>query len=206
MVSNYPVQFDVDFPARPLNRSTTAFRIFLAIPILIVLGTLPSEALRSGNETTMKTIAIASGLVLLPLVLMIVFRQKYPRWWFDWNLNLLRFSNRIAAYLALLDDRYPSTDEEQGVHLDFPYPDIRQMNRWLPLIKWLFAIPHYFVLIFLGIGALGAVILAWFAILFTGTYPRSLFDFVVGVLRWNSRVTGYAFALVTDKYPPFSLN
>jgi hypothetical protein len=116
------------------------------------------------------------------------------------NLNLLRFSNRIAAYLALLDDRYPSTDEDQGVHLDFPYPDIRQMNRWLPLIKWLFAIPHYFVLIFLGIGAVGAVILAWFAILFTGTYPRSLFDFVVGVLRWNSRVSGYAFALVTDEY------
>ena len=122
------------------------------------------------------------------------------------NLNLLRFSNRIAAYLALLDDRYPSTDEDQGVHLDFPYPDIRQMNRWLPLIKWLFAIPHYFVLIFLGIGAVGAVILAWFAILFTGTYPRSLFDFVVGVLRWNSRVSGYAFALVTDECPPFSLS
>jgi hypothetical protein len=100
----------------------------------------------------------------------------------------------------------PSTDEEQSIHLNFPYPDIRQMNRWLPLIKWLFAIPHYFVLIFLGIGAVGAVILAWFAILFTGTYPRSLFDFVVGVLRWNSRVTGYAFALVTDEYPPFSLN
>ena len=206
MVASYPVQLDVDFPARPLSRSTTAFRIFLAIPILIVLGTLPSEALRSGNEATMKTMAIASGLVFLPLVLMIVFRQKYPRWWFDWNLNLMRFSNRVTVYVALLDDHYPSTDEEQAVHLDFPYPDIRQMNRWLPLIKWLFAIPHYFVLIFLGIGAVGAVILAWFAILFTGTYPRSLFDFVVGVLRWNSRVTGYAFALVTDKYPPFSLN
>jgi hypothetical protein len=206
MVSNYPVQFDVDFPTRPLNRATTAFRIFLAIPILIVLGTLPSETLRSGNETTMKTMAIASGLVFLPLVLMIVFRQKYPRWWYDWNLNLMRFSNRVLAYLALLDDHYPSTDEDQAVHLDFAYPDARQLNRWLPLIKWLFALPHYFVLIFLGVGALVAVILAWFAILFTGTYPRGLFNFVVGVIRWSNRVTGYAFTLVTDEYPPFRLS
>jgi len=206
MVSNYPVQFDVDFPTRPLNRATTAFRIFLAIPILMVLGILPSETLRSGNETTMKTMAIASGLVFLPLVLMIVFRQKYPRWWYDWNLNLMRFSNRVLAYLALLDDHYPSTDEDQAVHLDFAYPDARQLNRWLPLIKWLFALPHYFVLIFLGVGALVAVILAWFAILFTGTYPRGLFNFVVGVIRWSNRVTGYAFTLVTDEYPPFRLS
>lgn len=206
MVSSYPVQFDVDFPARQLDRLRTAFRIFVAIPILIVIGTLPSEALQSSNGTTMKTLAIGGGLVFIPLVLMIVFRQKYPRWWFDWNLNLLRFSNRITVYLALLDDRYPSTDDEQAVHLDFPYPDVRQMNRWLPLIKWLLAIPHYFVLIFLGVGAVVAVILAWFAILFTGTYPRGLFDFVVGVIRWSNRVTGYAFALVTDAYPPFSLS
>ncbi|TME39116.1 MAG: DUF4389 domain-containing protein, partial [Chloroflexi bacterium] len=149
---------------------------------------------------------IGGGAVFLPVVLMILFRQKYPRWWFDWNLNLLRFSNRVTAYLALLDDRYPSTDEEQGVHLDFPYPDVRQMNRWLPLVKWFLAIPHYFVLLFLGLGALVAVIVAWFAILFTGTYPRSLFDYVVGVLRWSNRVTGYAFTLVTDEYPPFRLS
>jgi hypothetical protein len=154
----------------------------------------------------MTDMTVGGGLVFLPLVLMIVFRQKYPRWWFDWNLNLLRFSNRVSAYLALLDDRYPSTDEEQAVHLDFPYPDAQQLNRWLPLIKWLLAIPHYFVLIFLSIGALAAVILAWFAILFTGTYPRGLFDYVVGVIRWSNRVSGYAFALVTDEYPPFRLS
>ena len=136
---------------------------------------------------------------------MIVFRRKYPRWWFDWNLNFLRFSNRVTAYLALLGDRYPSTDEEQAVHLDFPYPDMRQLNRWLPLVKWLLAIPHYIVLFFLCIAAAVAVIVAWFAILFTGTYPRGLFDFVVGVMRWGNRVTGYAAALVTDEYPPFSL-
>jgi hypothetical protein len=205
LVSNYPVTFGVDYPARPLNRLTTAFRIFVSIPILIVLGALGTETLDANNKA-MTDMTIGGGLVFLPLVLLIVFRQKYPRWWFDWNLNLLRFSNRVSAYLALLDDRYPSTDEEQAVHLDFPYPDAQQLNRWLPLIKWLLAIPHYVVLFFLVIGALVAVIVAWFAILFTGTYPRGLFDYVVGVFRWGNRVNGYAFALVTDVYPPFRLN
>ena len=205
MVASYPVTFDVDYPARPLNRLTTAFRIFVAIPILIVIGTLGTETVDANNKA-MTDMTVGSGLVFLPLVLMIVFRQKYPRWWFDWNLNLLRFSNRVSAYLALLDDRYPSTDEEQAVHLELPYPDAQQLNRWLPLVKWLLAIPHYVVLFFLAIGALVAVIVAWFAILFTGTYPRGLFDFVVGVFRWGNRVSGYAFALVTDQYPPFRLS
>jgi len=205
MVSSYPVQFDIDVPARPLNRLTTAFRIIVAIPILIVLGTLSGETLHANNQTTTYTLASGGGVLFLPLVLMILFRQKYPRWWFDWNLNILRLSARVTAYLALLDDHYPSTDEEQAVHLNFAYPDASQMNRWLPLVKWLLAIPHYVVLFFLAIGAVVAVIVAWFAILFTGTYPRGLFDFVVGVLRWSNRVTGYAFVLVTDQYPPFSL-
>ncbi len=205
MVSSYPVQFDVDFPSRPLDRLTTAFRLLVAIPIVIVLTMLTGETLRDHDDTTNK-IVIGGAAVFLPLVLMLVFRQKYPRWWFDWNLNLLRFSNRVTAYLALLDDRYPSTDEEQAVHLDFAYPDARHLNRWLPLVKWLLAIPHYVVLFFLALGAVIAVIVAWFAILFTGTYPRRLFDFVVGVLRWSNRVNGYAFTLVTDQYPPFRLS
>jgi hypothetical protein len=204
MVSSYPVQFDVDFPSRPLDRLSTAFRFIVAIPIVIVLTMLSGEAFRDGNHDR-NTLVIGGAAVFLPLVLMIVFRQKYPRWWFDWNLNLLRFSSRVTAYLALLDDRYPSTDEDQAVHLDFPYPDARQLNRWLPLVKWFLAIPHYVVLFFLGLAAVIAVIAAWFAILFTATYPRGLFDFVVGVLRWSNRVNGYAFALVTDQYPPFSL-
>src|SRR3989475_11471107 len=204
MVSNYPVQFDVDFPSRPLDRLTTAFRLLAAIPILIVLGMLTGETLRDDDNPT--AIVIGGAGVFLPLVLMLVFRQKYPRWWFDWNLNLLRFSTRVTAYMALLDDRYPSTDEEQSVHLDFAYPDAKQLNRWLPLVKWLLAIPHYVVLFFLWIGAAFAIIAAWFAILFTGTYPTGLFRYVVGVLRWNNRVTAYAFTLVTDKYPPFSLS
>jgi hypothetical protein len=208
-VPAYPITFSVDFPDRDLDRLTTAFRIIVAIPILFVLTLLTGESLRYAtttngtNETA--TLATGGGLVFLPLVLLILFRQKYPRWWFDWNLQLLRFSNRVTAYLALLDDHYPSTDEEQAVHLELAYPDAQQLNRWLPLVKWLLAIPHYVVLFFLGIAAIVAVIIAWFAILFTGRYPRGLFDFVVGVIRWSNRVTGYALILVTDAYPPFSL-
>ena len=136
---------------------------------------------------------------------MILFRKKYPRWWFDWNLELTRFTNRISVYVALMDDEYPSTDEMQAVHLDFPYPDAERLERGLPLVKWLLAIPHYFVLIFLYIGVFFAVIGAWFAILFTGRYPRGVFSFVEGAFRWSNRVYGYAFSLVTDQYPPFRL-
>ena len=146
-----------------------------------------------------------TGLLFLPPLLLLVFRQKYPRWWFDWNLELLRFTNRVGVYVALLDDRYPSTDEPQGVHLDIAYPDAMQLNRWLPLVKWFLAIPHYIVLAFLWIAAVFALIGAWFAILFTGRYPRGLFDFVVGVGRWHNRVIAYALVLVTDQYPPFRL-
>lgn len=206
MVSSYPVSFDVDFPARPLGRLSTAFRFIAAIPIVVVLTMLSGSGFGDNNRDAEHTLVIGGAAVFVPLVLMLVFRQKYPRWWFDWNLNLLRFSNRVTAYLALLDDRYPSTDEEQSVHLDLAYPDARQLNRWLPLVKWVLAVPHYFVLSFLGLGALVAVVAAWFAILFTASYPRALFDYVVGVLRWMNRVNAYAFSLVTDQYPPFRLS
>ncbi len=137
---------------------------------------------------------------------MILVRQKYPRWWFDWNLQLLRFANRVGIYLALMDDRYPSTEEQQAVHLNFAYPDARQqLNRWLPLVKWFLAIPHYVALFFIYLGAIFVVIGAWFAILFTGRYPRGFFNYVEGVIRWHNRVVGYAFILVTDQYPPFRL-
>jgi len=146
------------------------------------------------------------GLVVLPTPLMILFRQKYPRWWFDWNLELMRFSNRVGIYLALMDDRYPSTDEQQALHLSLPYPDARSdLNRWLPLVKWLLAIPHYVVLLFLYIAAFVVVVVAWFVILFTGRFPRGMFNFLVGVGRWTARVIAYAQVLVTDRYPPFRL-
>lgn len=201
----YPVRFDVDYPDHHLNRLTTAFRPIVAIPIVIVIGTLSGMTLNQNYGRPGFTLASGGGVLFLGLVLLILFRRKYPRWWFDWNLNFLRFSNRITAYLALLGDRYPSTDEEQAVHLDFAYPDAHRLNRWLPLVKWFLAIPHYVLLWFLWIAAVVVVVVAWFAILFTGTYPRGLFDFVVGVMRWTNRVTAYAVALVTDEYPPFSL-
>jgi hypothetical protein len=205
--SDYPVRFSVEYPDRALNRLTTAFRIIVAIPILIVAGTLGGhESTYAAGQHSWTLAGGTSGVLFLAPLLMIVFRQKYPRWWFDWNLELMRFSNRIGAYLALMDDRYPSTDERQSVTLDFAYPDARQLNRWLPLVKWFLAIPHYIVLVFLWLAALVAVIIAWFAILFTGRYPRGLFDFVLGVFRWTNRVVTYAFALVTDQYPPFRLS
>jgi hypothetical protein len=204
-----PVRFSVAYPDRELNRLTTALRIFTIIPIAIVLGTIGGiSASSSQSSPEASTIVIGgTGLLFVPVLLMIVFRQKYPRWWFDWNLELLRFTNRVGIYLALMDDRYPSTDERQSVALDIDYPDARHgLNRWLPLVKWFLAIPHYVVLFFLSIGAVLAVIAAWFAILFAGRYPRGLFDYVEGVIGWHNRVAGYAAILVTDAYPPFALH
>jgi hypothetical protein len=204
--TNHPVRFAVDYPDRGLDRLATFFRLFMAIPILIVLGSVNGGAWQWTTEQGTAVAAGAGGLLFFGPLLMIVFRQKYPRWWFDWNLELLRFSNRVGIYLSLMDDRYPSTDEHQAVHLDLDYPDVpRELNRWLPLVKWFLAIPHYVVLFFLYIAAFVVVVIAWFAILFTGRYPRGMFDFVEGVIRWHNRVVGYAVLLVTDRYPPFRL-
>ena len=206
--ATYPVQFSVDYPDRALDRLTTLFRIFVVIPIAIVLGAVNGGTWQwtSGGRTT-AVAAGAGGLLFFGPLLMIVFRQKYPRWWFDWNLELQRFVNRVSVYLALMDDRYPSTTDHQSVHLDYAYPDVaRELNQWLPLVKWFLAIPHYVVLFFLNIAMVVVVIIAWFAILFTEHYPRGMFDFVEGVIRWDNRVLAYAFILVTDKYPPFRLS
>ena len=200
---SYPIQFSVDYPERPLNRLSTLFRLIIIIPILIV------AVFFSGGQTDDAYTAFffAGGTLFVAPLLLILFRKKYPRWWFDWNVALLKFMNRMTAYLLLLRDEYPSTDEEQAVHTEVPYPDASiDLNRWLPLIKWLLAFPHYVVMIFLGIGALIAVVIAWFAILFTGRYPRGLFTYVVGVMRWGVRVEGYMLLLVTDRYPPFRLD
>lgn len=205
--TTYPVQFSVDYPDRPLDRLTTAFRLITVIPIAVVLWAVSGGAWQWTSSGGTRDIAVGAGgiLVFAPLV-MILFRRKYPRWWFDWNLELQRFTNRVAAYLALMTDRYPSTDDQQTVHLDYRYPDVeRDLNRWLPLVKWLLAIPHVIVLFFLYLAAAATVVAAWFVILFTGRYPRGIFDFVQGVLRWHNRVVGYAIVLVTDQYPPFSL-
>jgi hypothetical protein len=209
-VPAYPARLQVDYEDRH-DRVTTFFRVVMVIPIAIVIGVLTAGVTRTvydqnGDAVTTSSGGITAGLFMATL-LMIVFRQRYPRWWFDFALELNRFSARVFAYVVLLTDKYPSTVDQQSVHLDLDYPDAeRDLNRWLPLVKWLLAIPHYIVLFFLSIGAVFAVIVAWFAILFTGRYPRGLFDYVVGVGRWCLRVQAYAFLLVTDRYPPFSLD
>ncbi len=201
-----PARLSVDYPDRELNRGTTFFRLFAAIPIILVLASVSGWTWQAGYENGKEAVAAAGGLLFFGPLLMILFRQKYPRWWFDFNLQLTRFSARVSSYLALMSDRYPSTDEEQWVHLDLDYPDVKSdLNRWLPLVKWFLAIPHFIVLFFLGIAAVFAVIIAWFAILFTGRYPRGIFDFVEGVMRWGLRVQAYSMLLVTDQYPPFRL-
>lgn len=207
MPPSYPVTFSVDYPERDLNRVSTFFRILAVIPIAILVDLLPGGGLAAGQYYSGASgFAVSTGtLVFAPIVLMLLFRRKYPRWWFDWNIELLRFANRIGVYVLLMDDEYPSTDEQQAVRLDFAYPDAERLSRGLPLVKWFLAIPHYVVLFFLSIGVFFAVIGAWFAILFTGRYPKAVFEFVEGTIRWHNRVAGYAFSLVTDEYPPFRL-
>ncbi len=203
---DYPLTFAVDYPDRKLNRLTTAFRIFTIIPIGILAATIEGGSFSQTGGSGARYGGGGIAILVIPVLLMLLFRKKYPRWWYDWNLQLVRFTNRIGVYFALMDDRYPSTDEEQAVHLSFPYPDAENdLSRGLPLVKWLLAIPHYIALFFLSIAALFVAVIAWFAILFTGSYPRSLFNFIEGVFRWHNRVAAYAFLLITDRYPPFSL-
>jgi len=231
--NSYPASLTIDYPKK-LDRLTTFFRIFWAIPIITILllltgsgsetytNQVENDTKTTGSEASLEEMQKkvekdaeqeleTSGLGLIgglfaATALMILFRQRYPRWWFEFNLELQRFTTRVGSYLLLLTDRYPSTVDEQAIHLDITYPDAKKdLNRWLPLVKWLLAIPHYIVLLFLFIGLMFAVIVAWFAILFTGRYPQSFFNYVVGVLRWSVRVNAYAFLLTTDQYPPFSL-
>jgi hypothetical protein len=204
--SDYPVYFEVEYPEQR-NRLTVALRILWIIPIAIILGALSpgSFSLRDSDGPGFAA-AASAGILFFPVLLMLVFRQKYPGWWWDWNLQLTRFEARVGSYFLLLRDEYPATDEEQAVHLDIDAPHAEELNRWLPLVKWFLAIPHYIVLFFLAIAVIVVTIIAWFAILFTGKHPRGMFGFVVGVARWGYRVNAYAFLLTTDRYPPFSLD
>ncbi len=200
--ADYPARLTIDYPDRELDRVSTLLRGVYIIPIAVVLGLIGASFLSDGGADA----GTFGGVLVLPVLLTIVVRQKYPRWWFDFRLELSRFSTRVISYLALMSDTYPSTDEAQSVHLELDYPDVpRELNRWLPLAKWFLAIPHFIALLFLGTAAVVTVVIAWFAVIFTGRYPRGIFDLVEGVLRWALRVDAYAFLLITDRYPPFSL-
>ena len=204
----YPARLEVDYPEEGLNRVTTLFRLIMAIPIVVVLVVLTGGGSDAQEyDEVLAAVVSAGGVLVVPVLLMILFRGKYPRWWFDWNVELTRFSTRVSAYFLLLRDEYPSTDEEQAVHIEIDYPDAeRDLNRWLPLVKWLLVLPHYIVLAFLAVVLLAITVIAWFAIVFTGRYPRGMFNFVVGWNRWALRVSAYAFLLTTDRYPPFSFD
>jgi len=208
ITNTYPASLSIDYPKK-LNRLTTFFRIFMVIPIYFLLIFLTggvfniSDYMEQGKDIIIST----GGFVMIPTILMILIRQKYPKWWFDWNLALLKFSNRVTAYALLLRDEYPSTDEDQAIHIDIKYPDVKnELNRWLPLVKWFLALPHLIVLFFLFLAVIICTIISWVIILFTGNYPKSIFDFVVGVGRWSLRVYVYAFMLTTDQYPPTSFS
>lgn len=200
----YPASLEIEYPDRDLDRVTSLLRPLWVVPILVILALLAGPAVHASSDGD----AFGSGGVLFAATaLMLVFRRKYPRWWFDWNLAFTRFATRVWAYVALLRDEYPSTDEEQAIHVELRYPDAAlELNRWLPLVKWILAIPHYVVLAFVTVAAAFCVLLAWLLILFTARYPRPLFDFVVGTFRWWLRVAAYAFILTTDRYPPFRLS
>jgi hypothetical protein len=227
--TGYPVKLSINYPDRELNRLTSFFRIFMVIPIAILLALIirpelswekpPEWRVEVSNENQQLIVGFpeeagrwslgltAASFLALPTLLMILFRQKYPKWWFDWNVALIKFSARVASYLSLMNDQYPATDEEQWVQIEIPYPDVKKdLIRWYPLVKWLLAFPHYILLAFLYIAVFISVIIAWLVILFTRRYPKDIFSFVTGVFRWDLRVLSYAFLLVTDKYPPFRLN
>lgn len=207
--TGYPATLSISYPEKPLDKTTTLFRLFTVIPIAIILLLIigGSYQWETEAEEVVYQLGSGGGMVFLSLVLMILFQQKYPRWWFDWNVALTKFAYRVIVYIGLMRDEYPSTDDEQAVHINLEYPDVKKdLNRWLPLVKWFLAIPHYIVLAFLSIAAVVCVIVAWFNILFTGQYPEGLFNFVSGVLRWSLRVAAYAGLMITDTYPPFSLD
>ncbi|MBT6711232.1 MAG: DUF4389 domain-containing protein [Candidatus Marinimicrobia bacterium] len=202
-MNNYPATLTIDYPENA-NRITVLFRLFLIIPILIILVLL---SYHGAGSKQFPDESYWVGILVIPTLLMIIFRQKYPKWWFDWNEQLIKFSFRIMSYVLLLQHEYPSTDEDQGIHIKINYPNVKtELNRWMPLVKWLLVFPHLIVLFFLMIGVFTSTILAWVMILISGKYPKKMFNFVVGTLRWILRVQAYALLLITDKYPPFSLS
>ena len=191
------VQTKLVVNTRKRNRATTFFRPILIIPILIFVGTFSSS--NSGATSISFTLAV-------PVLLALVFRNIYPSYIYGFNQSFLELQNRISLYALYLTDEFPSIEKSKYVTITLP--EVRggkALNRWLPLVKWLLAIPLYVVgVVYLAVTVIYTII-AWFNILFTGKYPKFAIDFVVGTVQFWNRVTGYAFILVTDEYPTFSV-
>ena len=187
-VPDYPLRLDVEYPEQ-LNRWLPLVKLLLAIPHLLIVSALINVAY----------------IIQIIAFFAILFTTKYPQSLFEFVVNIYRWQANTHVYIFLMRDEYPPFSWEPGqypVTFEIDYPT--ELNRWLPLVKWLLAFPHYVALFFLGIAALVVWVIAFFAILFTATYPRGMFDFVVGVLRWGNRVNAYVY-FMRDEYPPFSL-
>jgi hypothetical protein len=198
---NYPAQLSIKYNNKS-NRVTVFFRLFLVLPILIIFILLLGLLVQDNDSNAVQ---IGGGFLFFPIMLMIVFRQKYPKWWFDWVYELTKFVNRVSAYMMLLTDKYPSTDEEQDVEVSLEYPNVKEdLNRYLPLIKWLLAIPHLLIMIIFLVLWLLLSPIVWLIVLIMGKMPEKLFNFLVGFLRYVLRVGAYSILLITDKYPSFN--
>ena len=198
MSNQIETQIDVSLTER--NRLTALFRIILVVPAFIFVSSFAPATAVSDDA-----FGIFAGLLALPAALAIVVRQVYPSFVLAFNEALLSLQTRVDAYLLLLTDEYPSIEENDLVSVTFPEVDAKQLNRFLPLIKWLLALPLYLVGILYIIYAALLTLLGWFSILFTGNYPEVCAEGVVGTIAYWNRVVGYAFLLVTDEYPTFSL-
>ena len=188
-MKEYPVKLNIDY-SESSNRLTAIFRLILVIPIVFILALISTYA----------------EALSLAIAMMILFKEKYPKWWFEWHIGITKLTYRIAAYVFLMRDEYPSTDHDQSVQIDVPYPDVKNdLKRWMPLVKWFLVIPHIIALIFIFIGVLICTVFSLIVILFTGRYPKGIFDFAEGFFRWTLRVSAFALLLTTDEYPPFRL-
>jgi hypothetical protein len=203
-VGGYPVTFEAEYPEQ-LARLSSAFRIILFIPVAIFLALVGGQAFNYSDFGDATTISLSGGGgIVLAIWAAVLVRQYIPNWLFDFQVALIRFQARAYGYLALLTDRFPAFEGEYPINFDVRYPD--KLNRWKVAIwKIITSIPHFIILIFLYVAAFVVVVIAWFAILFTGRYPLGLHTFVAGVFRWSLRVQAYIFSL-TDEYPPFSLD
>jgi Mn2+/Fe2+ NRAMP family transporter len=181
------------------DKSTALFRLFLAVPVLIFLS--------SFSEFADDLPGVLGGLLVLPVVLSMLFRNVYPSYVLAFNKALLELSNRVNAYVLVLTDEYPSIEANQKVRLIYPEIDGgKKLSPWMPLVKWFLAIPLFLLGIIYAIYAFALTLVSWFSVITKGFYPEDKAEEVIKVIAYWNRLYGYALLLVTDEYPSFSLN